>query len=279
MIDQRPTVEHQAVRHQRWELLRHLNALTDKPMILLAFVWLGLLILDFTQGLSPFLHLLSYGIWGLFILDFVIELLIAPHKGAYLRHHWLIVLALLLPAFRVLAVFQALRLFPLALTTHWVGLLRVLTSLNRSMGALRRTLDRHGVGYISALTLAVVFGGAAGMVHFESPTAWAQAGLTPAVQAGAGLHSYGEAVWWTAMVMTTMGSEYWPKTAEGRLLTLLLALYAFAMFGYITATIAGHFVATETAAEPVSGAEVAALREELSQLRAELAVLMTRLEG
>ena len=279
MTDQRLTVEHQAVRHQRWELLQHLNALTDKPMILLAFVWLGLLILDFTQGLSPFLQLLSYGIWGLFILDFVIELLIAPHKGAYLRQHWLTVLALLLPAFRLLAIIQALRLLPLALTPRWVGLLRVLTSLNRSMGALRRTLDRHGIGYISALTLMVVFGGAAGMVYFESPRALSQAGLTQAVQGGAGLHSYGEAVWWTAMVMTTMGSEYWPKTAEGRLLTFLLALYAFAMFGYITATIASHFVASETEAEPVSGAEVAALREEISQLRAELAGLRTRLEG
>ena len=81
------------------------------------------------------------------------------------------------------------------------------------------------------------------------------------------------------MVMTTMGSEYWPKTAEGRLLTLLLALYAFAMFGYITATIASHFVASETEAEPVSGAEVAALREEISRLRAELAMLRTRLDS
>src|SRR5919202_1194471 len=155
MTDQRLTVEHQAVSHQRWALLQHLNALTDKPMI-----WLGLLILDFTRGLSPFLQLLSYSIWGLFILDFIIELLIAPHKRAYLRQHWLTLLALLLPAFRVFAVIQTLRLLPLVLTPRWVGLLRVLTSLNRSMGALRRTLDRHGIGYISALTVMVVFGGA-----------------------------------------------------------------------------------------------------------------------
>ena len=80
-------MNHEAIYRQRWALLQHLNALTDKPMILLAFVWLGLLILDFTRGLSPLLQLLSYGIWGLFILDFVIELLIAPHKGAYLCHH------------------------------------------------------------------------------------------------------------------------------------------------------------------------------------------------
>lgn len=33
-----------------------------------------------------------------------------------------------------------------------------------------------------------------------------------------GIDSYGTALWWTAMILTTMGSDYWPKTAEGRIL-------------------------------------------------------------
>lgn len=33
------------------------------------------------------------------------------------------------------------------------------------------------------------------------------------------------------MLLTTMGSEYWPQTAEGRILCLLLSVYAFAVFG------------------------------------------------
>ncbi len=63
-------------------------------------------------------------------------------------------------------------------------------------------------------------------------------GYASAARAGAGLDSYGEAVSWTAMVLTTMGTDYFPKTAEGRLLCWLLAagcwllaLYAFAVFG------------------------------------------------
>jgi voltage-gated potassium channel len=39
-----------------------------------------------------------------------------------------------------------------------------------------------------------------------------------------------------------MGSDYWPQTPEGRLLCLLLAIYAFAVFGYVTAAIAAYFV-------------------------------------
>ncbi len=29
-----------------------------------------------------------------------------------------------------------------------------------------------------------------------------------------------------------LGSEYWPQTVEGRVLCLLLAFYAFGVFGY-----------------------------------------------
>ena len=42
------------------------------------------------------------------------------------------------------------------------------------------------------------------------------------------------------------GSEYWPKTVEGRILGWLLAVYAFAVFGYITASFASFFVGRDT---------------------------------
>ena len=44
------------------------------------------------------------------------------------------------------------------------------------------------------------------------------------------------------MIMTTLGSEYWPQTPEGRVLCIILSLFAFAVFGYITAAIATFFV-------------------------------------
>ncbi|MFD1733091.1 hypothetical protein ACFSC4_21245 [Deinococcus malanensis] len=40
-------------QHQRWELLRRLDRLTNVPMTLLAFVWLALLIVDLTPSGRP----------------------------------------------------------------------------------------------------------------------------------------------------------------------------------------------------------------------------------
>ncbi|MDP9311333.1 MAG: ion transporter [Chloroflexota bacterium] len=269
----------QQLKHERWALLEQINALTDKPMIVLSFIWLALLILDFTGGLSPFLQTVSYILWGLFILDFAIEFMIAPHKLDYLRRNWLTAVSLLLPPLRILRIFRALRVLRAARALRSISLLRLVTSLNRGMRAVAKTMGRRGIGYIASLTLIVTFAGAAGMYAFESPAALSEAQIE-----ATGLVNYGEAVWWTAMIMTTMGSEYWPKTGEGRILGWLLSLYAFAIFGYITATIASYFVGQDAAGDQAEGTgalsaqETATLRHEIATLQAHVAALTHELQ-
>jgi voltage-gated potassium channel len=134
------------------------------------------------------------------------------------------------------------------------------------MKALGASMGRRGFGYVVALTVIVTFTGAAGMYAFENDRP-------------GGFRSYGEALWWTAMVMTTMGSADWPESAEGRVLCVILALYAFAVFGYVTAALATYFVGRDAASEEaeLAGArEVGELRAEIAALRAEIAKLSLR---
>jgi voltage-gated potassium channel len=269
-----PREEDHEARQARVELLERLNAVTEPPMTALAFVWLALLVIDFTRGLGPFLEGVSNLIWALFILDFLLELVIAPSKLAYLRRNWLTAISLLLPALRVFRIARVVRSLRAARAVRGLSMARLLTSLNRGMRAVGATLSRRGIGYVVVLTVIVTLVGAAGMARFESPAALREAGYAP--RPGEGLSGFGEAVWWTAMIMTTMGSEYWPRTGEGRLLGWLLAIYAFAVFGYITASIASHFVGQDRDAgtderERVSASEIAALRREIAALRREIA--------
>jgi voltage-gated potassium channel len=44
------------------------------------------------------------------------------------------------------------------------------------------------------------------------------------------------------MLMTTLGPTSWPVTLPGRVLCFLLGLYAFTVFGYVTATLATFFI-------------------------------------
>lgn len=251
-------------RTDRLVALSGLEEWLETPMRVLGFVWLGLLLLELTRGLSPLLTTLSTVIWVIFIADFVLRFTLAPEKLRYLRRNWLAVLSLLVPALRVFRVARAVRVFRFARATRGVRLVRVVGSLNRSMRALARTMGRRGLGYVVALTILVTLGGAAGMYALESE---------PAHGAFA---SYEGALWWTAMMMMTMGTESWPRSTEGRVLCFLLALYAFTVFGYVTASLASFFIGrdAERGDAEIAGREsLDALRAEIGELRADIRAL------
>lgn len=231
----------QSIKDERWELLNEINSATDKPIFFLAFIWLGIIIIDFTRGLNPLLIWLNYIIWVIFILDFLIELIIAPDKTKFIKSNWITGLSVVLPAFGILRLLRITKLAMLSRFIRSINLLRLLTSIRRGTKATKSFLSRHGFGYIVILTILIIFAGAAGMYYFENPESVNPAGHPKS----RGLTSYWDALWWTAMIMTTMGSQYWPVTVEGRILCWLLALYAFSFFGYITATIASYFIKPE----------------------------------
>lgn len=253
------------LERERSELLQRLEDWLETPMLILAFVWLAILIVELTQGESPLFEFLGALIWGVFILDFAVKLLLAPQKGAYLKNNWLTAISLLVPALRVFRAFRLFRVLQLAPAGRSLRLVRVVGSLNRGMKALGASLSRRGFGYILALTVLVALGGSAGMYAFEK-------------ESPGGFRSYGDALWWTAMIMTTMGSQYWPQTVEGRILCFSLAIYAFAMFGYVTAALATFFVGRDAEnddAELAGAKQLAALRVEVRALRADI-LAMTR---
>ena len=253
-----------ALAYERSELLYQIDRALETPMVVLAFLWLALLIWELLYGLTPLLEILGLVIWGLFVLHFLLEFLLAPRKRAYLKSNWLTAVSLAIPALRGVRAVRALRVLR---ASRGVRLVKVLSSINRGMRALGAALGRRGFGYVSALTLIVTLCGAAGMHAFENDIP-------------GGLSTYSEALWWTAMIITTMGSAYWPQTAEGRVLCVFLALYAFGVFGYVTATLATFFVGRDADAPDAELAgtstiaglrtEIVALREEVTRLRSDI---------
>jgi voltage-gated potassium channel len=235
----------------------------EPAMALLGIVWLLLLVVDFTHGLSGSLAVLNRAIWVIFVIDFMAEFVIAPDKRLYLERHWLAAVSLAVPAVRVVRLARLVRVARATRLARGARLLRTLASMNRALVSLRATSRRRGAGYVAIMTALVTLGGAAGMYVFER-----------GVPDPAGIHDYGTAIWWTAMIMTTMGSAYWPQTAEGRILCVVLALYAFAVFGYVTATLATFFVDRDADTDDAAIAgqrAIEALRSDISQLRQEIA--------
>lgn len=241
---------------ERWNVLEDLDDWLNIPMAVLSLAWLLIVVAELVWGEHKLLSTFGVVIWIVFLVEFGVRLLLAPEKLPFLRRNWLTVLALALPALRV---FRALRVVRAARALRGVRLVRIVGTANRSMKALRTTLRRRQFGYVVGLTLLIVMLGAAGMVSFE-----------PAGEVEGGFSSYGHALWWSAMLVTSIGSDFWPVTTEGRILALLLSVYGLAVFGYITASFASFFVgrdADEPDAAIVGTADLERLAREIRDLR------------
>lgn len=261
----------EAIDQERSELLKQFEAWLELPVLFLGFVWLVLLIIELVYQLSQALQTVVYFIWIVFIIDFILRFFLAPHKTDYLKKNWLTAVSLIIPALRVFRIFQLVRILRAARAVRGIQLLRLLSSVNRGMRSLQRKLRKRSIGYVLLLTLIVTFAGAAGMYFFELSD-----------PAGKGFTTYGDALWWTAMVITTFGSEFWPRTTEGRMLGFLLSVYAFTIFGYITATLASYFIGkdAEDKEEEIAGEKsITELKAEVTELHRKLNLIIEKLNS
>lgn len=235
----------------RYRLLIRIEKILEGPMIFLGFVWLVLLVIELISGFNPILETISTIIWVVFICDFIIKLILSPGKLQFLQKNILTAISLVIPAFRIFRIFRFIRLLRIFRGTR---LIKVIASLNRGMKSLNATMGRRGFGYVIALTLAVILAGAAGMYAFEEND----------------FPSYGASVWWTTMLVITVGTDYWPQTVEGKILCTMLSLYGFAVFGYITATLASYFIGSDARSEhtPIAGShDIEVLKLEIRELK------------
>ena len=248
--------QQEAQHSERWRALFGLEEWLKVPMLVLSAAWLCIAVLDLTGNSGPVLGTAGTIIWLLFIAEFALRFVIAPQKRRFLGRNILTIVALAVPALRLV---RAVAIFRAAAIVRGVRLVRVIGVVNRSMNALRRTLRRRAFGYVLVLTAAVWFAGAAGMYALE-----------PGSEVSGGFTSYFDALWWTGMLLTSIGSHYWPETTEGRVLGFLLALYSLGILGYLTAILASFFIgrdAHSSEGEVAGARELCELRNEIARLR------------
>lgn len=240
---------------ERQTVLDDLEDWLRLPMATLSLIWLLIVVAELLYGEFDLLATFGAVIWLIFIAEFAVRLLVAPEKWLFLRGNWLTVLALAVPALRM---FRGLRVMRASRALRGARLVRIVGTANRGMKALQTTLRRRRFGYVAGLTGLIIVLGAAGMLSFE-----------PASEVQGGFTSYSHALWWTAMLVTSIGADFWPATTEGRILTLLLSIYGLAVFGYITASFASFFVGrdVEQAQQAVERTDIEALTDEIRELR------------
>ncbi|HZG37002.1 MAG TPA: ion transporter [Gaiellaceae bacterium] len=165
----------------------------------------------------------GWTIWAAFLLEFLLQLSLAPRKLRFLRRHWFQVLALLVPTLRVLRFLRLLRLgraLPAA---------RVASASYRSLGTARR-VARSRLGYIVALSTVVTIATAELAYLFERD---AEGGV---------FEGFGDALLWSAAAVFGQNADPVPVTVGARLAMIFAFVVGVAVTGSIAATLGAWFI-------------------------------------
>jgi voltage-gated potassium channel len=239
-----------ASRLERWESLTNTPLMIAAGLFLAAFavpiVWWPNTPVEVVTGCE----IAVWTTWLIFAVDYVARLVMAKDRWRFLRRRWLDLLVIALPVLRPLRLLR---------------LLTFLTVVNRKASTNLRGRVATYVGGGSAL-LAVV--GALAVVDAERGAA------------GANIQTLGDAFWWAATTMTTVGyGDLYPVTALGRAVAVGLMICGIALLGTVTATLASWIV--ERVSDGVDTADVVtdvrALRAEVAELRQALQESRARL--
>lgn len=244
---------------RREELREKLNRYLDLPLALASVVVVLLVIIQLTGEISrPWrgrMEILSWALWSLFFLEFVAKFALAPAKRRYLRDHWLDVLIVLLPFLKFLRLARVLR------ATRALPVFRLLVFGGRGSESTLELLRRRRFGQLGIISVMVVLIGAS-------------VGYLLEVEANSSqIENFGDALWWSATTITTVGSELYPVTVGGRILAFLLMIYAIGVFSYFIGAIASVLVDFDARKKPQKEKEAG-----IQLTERELAVLRSILE-
>lgn len=153
--------------------------------------------------------------------------------------------------------------------THWLDLLTVLIPLLRPVQLLKY-LPRLGalqmrsesavrvriVAYAATSVVLLLFVGSLSVLQVERG------------QAGSTIETFGNAMWWSIVTMTTVGyGDLSPVTIAGRFIAVIMMIGGIALIGVVTGTLASWIV-SRVAKEDAQ--QAAATRQELRDMQRKL---------
>jgi voltage-gated potassium channel len=217
--------DRQRTRAQRYRLVAEIEAMLDGPATFLAIVFAVVLVVELVLGaqgaaVPAVLGWIQLAIWGVFIVHFLLGITISPDRIRYLRRNWLTAISLAVPFLRAFRVLRAVRIL------RATNSLRVVAGFNRLARSLRGVLAWTRAGYAAALAVTSALLGSAAMLMFEADAVGSQ------------ITDYGEALWWAAATLTTVGAASEPVTLGGRIVALFLMFGGLVLLGYVAGVVA-----------------------------------------
>ena len=156
----------------------------------------------------------------IFILDFFVLMAVSPHPVRFLVRNF-VVLLLSVPYHTIAKYLDIALSHDEQLVLSGVVMLRGVMAIYITLRWLiARPSTRLLWAYITTVVVCTYFG-ALLFYEYEAPV-------------NSAVRGFGDALWWAAMNMTTVGAEIFPVTAIGKVICVLLPIIGMAMFPVFT---------------------------------------------
>jgi len=210
---------------------------TDIPLLIIAIGSLPLLLLEIishrlTSADKTFLLIVNLTVFLAYAVDYVVEFLVTPEKGRYVRSEWSSLLIVIAQLFAVLPAMSFLGFL------RGARALRVVSSLTRIIG-ISMASRSQGREILKKRATSFAFG-LAGFTLITSAV-----GFTLAEDVGKDgrVHSFFDALWWSGATITTVGyGDIYPITAAGRIIAIFTMLVGISTLAVVTARIAQFLI-------------------------------------
>lgn len=234
-------------RLERWEARGEWLLAAAAVLFLAAYAW-PILDTHLATSWKSVCRIVVIGTWVIFIVDYLTRLGLAQHRAHYWSRHLLDLAVIALPVLRPLRLLR---------------LVMLLRALNRSATAGLR--GRIAI-YVSAGTVLLVFCASLAVLDAERRNA------------GANIRTFGDALWWSATTITTVGyGDHYPITTEGRFVAVGLMLGGVALLGVVTASIASWLIdrvrETEVSVQAATRDDIRELTRQVGELTTTIATL------
>ncbi len=203
------------------------------PLLMVGFVFIASFI-ALTVNYDVVANAVFYATWAIFIIDYLVQLYLAEKKWRFVTTHIPYLVALIIPVLRIWALWEVFR--------------RLFWNQNSSIR------DRLGLGAIFATLLIVVFGALLTLIF--------EAGAP-----GANILTYGEALWWASVTVTTVGyGDFVPVTVGGRIVGVAVFSIGVLVLAVLTAAVVHWFTedTNRAKAAPVTDAVVSGAQDMLA---------------
>ncbi|MFZ0490294.1 MAG: hypothetical protein WBV11_00320 [Salegentibacter sp.] len=138
---------------QKYRIFFSLEEHLEIPMFLFALIWLYLFVKEMISGLGWLGGVLIYVIWGLFVIEYILKLILAPRRLRFIKHNWITLLALVVPALRIFRIFNALTVLGSVQVVTTTNIIRAVTSGKRFLSALK---EAQGPAPVPEMDMGIV---------------------------------------------------------------------------------------------------------------------------